>query len=432
MGHLTLETDPRWKLAERLVLTPGLAKSPRLSSLLLHVVKQTLDGREIELNEQLIGERIFGRPVGYDPRDDNIVRAHASRLRQKLDTYYREEGKDDPLRVTMPRGSYVPIFERVESTSQAENVDVVPVASVSRDEPNAGIAPQRPAAHFRWLWAAGWAVAALLLLAASHVAIARWGSIHKPQQDSTDRLWTALFSKTRPSLIVPADSGLIVLKSLTGHAVGAADYASGRYLSTVTCEAPCDRHVLETLAAHRYTSLADLQFAVDLSRLPEAVTNHPEIRYARDLQLDDLKKDNLVLIGSLESDPWLQFLQIQMNFVLHDDRNEGPLRVENKRPAAKEPSSYPYDREDPSHRGYALVAFLPNLGEEGDVLIVQGFTLADTQAAADFVTNHRDFNAVLGPIVAQRHGLPHFEVLLRTMDVNGFGSHSSIVASRIY
>ena len=428
---MTLETDPRWKLAERLVHTPGLAKSPRLSSLLLHVVKQTLDGREAELNEQLIGERIFGRLVGYDPRDDNIVRAHASRLRQKLDVYYRDEGKNDPMRVTIPRGSYVPLFERVESTSRSENAEALPMENIRSDEAT-NKPPQQVTGNAQWAWAAAGAVAALLLLAVSHFAMGKWGAIHKSQQDPTDRLWAALIGKTRPGLIVPADSGLVILKSLTGHSVTAADYASGRYLSAVTCEAPCDRHVLETLAAHRYTSLADLQFAVDLSHLPEAVSRPLEIRYARDLQLDDLKKDNLVLIGSLESDPWLQFFQSQMNFVLHDDRNQGPLRVEDKRPAANEQSSYSYDRSDQSHQGYALVAFLPNLGKEGDVLIVQGFTLADTQAAADFVTNHRDFNAVLGPVVAQRHGLPHFEVLLRTMDVNGFGSHSSIVTSRIY
>jgi hypothetical protein len=38
----------------------------------------SLQGRDRELNEQLIGERVFDRSIGYDPRDDNIVRAHAS------------------------------------------------------------------------------------------------------------------------------------------------------------------------------------------------------------------------------------------------------------------------------------------------------------------------------------------------------------------
>jgi hypothetical protein len=79
------------------------------------------------------------------------------------------------------------------------------------------------------------------------------------------------------------------------------------YLSTVTREAPCDRQVLKALAVHRYRSSADLQFSVNLSRLPRAAINHPEIRYALDLQLDDLKKDALVLTASLECDPGFSF-----------------------------------------------------------------------------------------------------------------------------
>jgi len=34
---------------------------------------------------------VFGRTVGYDPRDDNIVRSHASRLRQRLDSYFAKK-----------------------------------------------------------------------------------------------------------------------------------------------------------------------------------------------------------------------------------------------------------------------------------------------------------------------------------------------------
>ncbi len=115
-----IEKDLRWKLAERLVATSGFVKSTRLSSLLLHIVQQTIHGKDRDLHEQLIGERVFGRPVGYDPRDDNIVRAHASRLRQKLEAYYREEGRDEPLRVLLPRGSYVPSFERADASPSVQ------------------------------------------------------------------------------------------------------------------------------------------------------------------------------------------------------------------------------------------------------------------------------------------------------------------------
>ncbi len=163
-------------------------------------------------------------------------------------------------------------------------------------------------------------------------------------------LWSAVFSKSRDTLIVPPDSSLIILKSFTRHTVGIADYASGRYLSDVNCEAPCDPRLLTTLVEHRYTSLADLQFAVTLSHLPEALLSRTQIRYARDLQMDDLKQENLILIGSLEADPWLQFFQRQMNFVLHDDRFDGALRIENRKPTPGEQSLWS-DRRRCADRG---------------------------------------------------------------------------------
>jgi hypothetical protein len=40
------------------------------------------------------------------------VRVEASRLRRSLDIYYALEGKDDPIRITLPTGSYQPLFAR--------------------------------------------------------------------------------------------------------------------------------------------------------------------------------------------------------------------------------------------------------------------------------------------------------------------------------
>jgi len=421
-----IETDPRWQLTERLIASPGLAKSARLSSLLLHIVQQTIDGKERELNEQRIGERVFGRPVGYDPRDDNIVRAHASRLRQKLETYFQEDGKEEPLRMSLPRGSYVPSFERQDGPSSGDQPDLPPDGALPGHEEVPPSDLPRPAAS---VWPR-WALAGVLGLIC--VASLSWSGRTLHSRRATDVLWSAIFGRSRDTLIVPADSSLIVLRSFTRHAVSIADYASGRYLSAVHCQQPCDPSLLSTLAEHRYTSLADLQFAVALSHLPEALPSRTVIRYARDLQMDDLKHDNLILIGSLEADPWLQFFQGQMNFVLHDDRSAGALRIENRRPAGSEQASYLYDPNDPAHRGYAVVAFLPNLSGTGNVLVVQGFTLAGTQAATEFVTSGRDFDALFASIIARRRGLPHFEVLLRTMDVNGLGARPSVVTYRVY
>ena len=66
------------------------------------------------------------------------------------------------------------------------------------------------------------------------------------------------------------------------------------------------------------------------------------------------------------------------------------------------------------------------------MLVVQGFTLAGTQAAAEFVSNDRDFDSFFAPILGNRQALPHFELLLKTVEVNGIGSRPAILAYRIY
>jgi hypothetical protein len=430
-----IEKDPRWKLVERIVAAPGFAKSARLSTLLIHIVKQSLEGKEEELNEQLIGERVFGRPVGYDPRDDNIVRSHASRLRQRLDTYFCEKGRAEPLLISIPRGSYVPQFERIETAPSVEPHPEAP-AELAEDGmilPSTEKQPAFPRARRFQLASITLSILILALVLPASSLLRDWRHHAVGQTESpAHKLWSAIFSGSRDTLIVPADSSLIILKAFTGHPVNIAQYASGRYLSDVDCERPCDRQMLETLVEHRYTSLADLKFAVALTHMPEAVPSRTEIRYARDLELDDLKQANLILIGSLEADPWLELFQHQMNFVLQDDKLKGPLEVENRRPGPGERADYIYDARDPTESGFATVAFLPNLSGTGSVMVVQGFTLAGTQAAAEFVSNDHEFDSFFAPILGNRPTLPHFELLLKTLEVNGIGSRPVILAYRLY
>jgi hypothetical protein len=81
---------------------------------------------------------------------------------------------------------------------------------------------------------------------------------------------------------------------------------------------------------------------------------------------------------------------------------------------------------------YAAIAFLPNLNETGDVIVVQGFTLSGTQSAAEFLTDKDRFNALMAAAIRGRRTIPHFEILLKTSRVNGVGSRAEVVAWRIY
>jgi serine/threonine-protein kinase len=93
------------------ILADGLfAGSAALSRLLRHVVGQALEGNTDRLKEYSIGVEIFQRGEAFDPRIDPIVRVQARNLRARLKEYYEAPGKDDPVLIDLPKGSYVPAF----------------------------------------------------------------------------------------------------------------------------------------------------------------------------------------------------------------------------------------------------------------------------------------------------------------------------------
>ncbi len=83
--------------------------SSRHRALLRYLVDKAQAGDIAALKETVIAVEVLGRPAAsFDPKLDSIVRVEARRLRSRLKTYYRGEGRDAPLRIELPVGSYVP------------------------------------------------------------------------------------------------------------------------------------------------------------------------------------------------------------------------------------------------------------------------------------------------------------------------------------
>ncbi len=99
---------------DKILQTPPFIASPRARNLLHFVVTETLAGRGERLKGYVIAMAVFGRDESFDPATDSIVRVHAGRLRQMLERYYANEGKNDILRIELRKGGYVPLFRKVE------------------------------------------------------------------------------------------------------------------------------------------------------------------------------------------------------------------------------------------------------------------------------------------------------------------------------
>lgn len=87
------------------------ARSERLRSFLKFVVEMEQLGLAHQLKGYTIGIDVFSRGEGFDPGTDPLVRVQAGKLRRLLNQFYAEEGRHEALRIRIPLGGYVPVYE---------------------------------------------------------------------------------------------------------------------------------------------------------------------------------------------------------------------------------------------------------------------------------------------------------------------------------
>ncbi len=150
---------------EKILASSAFQRAERLSRFLRFTVEEAVEGRGDQLKEYVVGVEVFQRRETYDPRIDAVVRVEARRLRSRLKRYYETEGRNDPLWIDFPLGSYVPVFQKREpATSQG---------------------PPPLASRLRRGWKAlAWAAAALLAVAAAYWLAAPSWRARFPRQQS--------------------------------------------------------------------------------------------------------------------------------------------------------------------------------------------------------------------------------------------------------
>lgn len=82
--------------------------SSRNRRFLAHVVERSLRGEKTSGYE--VATQVFGRPPTFNATADPIVRIEASKLRRDLETYYLKSGKNDRVRIDLPKGVYRAVF----------------------------------------------------------------------------------------------------------------------------------------------------------------------------------------------------------------------------------------------------------------------------------------------------------------------------------
>ncbi|WP_263377607.1 hypothetical protein [Granulicella paludicola] len=427
--------DERLLLLQRVVGSRTFAKSPRLARFLEFICVSLIEGRAREINEQQIGIHVFGRSAAYSASDDSIVRSQARLLRQRLEEYFETECPQSRLIVTIPKGGYVPVFEpRSEAqpvavqTPELQSPAGQTVFSASPHGNSSAPIPSRSRASVFGFVALVSVVLVLGLLLAGLV----YQRIYVQRSaNAADALWSKLFTPSRPVLIVPSDDALVLFQEFTRVPVQLDDYLSDAYLTKVNLPsiggAPLSA---DWFASHQYTSSADLNLALRLGRLPQAIAAEVETRNARVLRIDDLKSRNVVLIGGTGANPWVSLFQSRLNFDVKWDWKASEGFVLNKHPAKGEASIYRETVADGARRSYGVLAFLPGIEGNGEALLFEGTGMAGTESAADFPFSKVAFQNFARSIGATKDHMPYFEVLLETSSVGGNAPESTVITYR--
>jgi tetratricopeptide (TPR) repeat protein len=179
----------------RILATPAFVRSPRLAQFLRFAVEQRMSGRSDAPKEIEVGIQVFERGGDFDPRIDPVVRVQARLLRFKLHEYYETVGKTDPIRIDLPKGSYLPCFTATETSIRSRDHE----GAVAGVHPS----PSLRSLKVRWFVAAALLACALVTVA---VSLNAW-------RDAIGKVW----AKTLP----------VQPKAAQSHA--AELYLKGRY-----------------------------------------------------------------------------------------------------------------------------------------------------------------------------------------------------------
>lgn len=417
-------SDERWQLVQRILASQPFQKSGRLRDLLQYIADQTIRGYAHELTEQHIGEAVFGKRPGYSPLEDSSVRVHARQLRLRLHEYFDGPGRDEALILEIPKGSYAPTFRVAKSPAPAAAVTAVVKQVV----------PASKRALFPWVLCGILTVLCLVLFV--YLQMSR--SLSATASDvSLPWPFPQIFDLRHQTLIVVADGNYGMFRILTGERGSLEQYLHRDFPQKAALkfgEAGSD--FTDYISDSTLTSFADVADAVSLVKLAGPLQKQVSVRSAKDLRIRDLDHGNYIFIGSAASNPWVSLFEDKLNF----RESEGAVGKSvkafvNTKPLPGEQARYEGLRWTGSEgEDYATIALLPNMTQDGSVLILQGLQQEGTEAAGRFLVdaeNRHELQRALGmPVSDRMTGNAWFEALIRSRTVSGAPNSTTLVAIR--
>lgn len=427
---------------EKILHGRSLHGSENLKAFLRFVVDRAIEGQENQLKEYVIATEVFGRARGFDSRIDSVVRVQAGRLRTKLQEYYATEGKEDEIVIDLPKGQYTPVFTYLQRSGEPEANGELPlavgaprVATESEPVGERAVGPRSVGRRMSLLIVIASVLLSFLfgVLTLRYRAKSAEGEAPVMDRGEIEPLWGGLLRSSEPVLVVysntlfkgTAEEGMKLLKPLDarGSSLG----------SPVIPQNEVER--AREPVIDLYTGIGEVMGSYYLGDFFAKVRHASRLKRSLLLTWDEVKTQNIVVLGSPAENLFLRELPQQQDFIfkqsIRAEHGAKPGKkvfgIANTKPRPGEQEFYIAQQDGPSRsqisEDYAVVSLLPGLNTENRLLILAGITTIGTQAAAEYVTKPDYMRDLIRHLNTAPPGTParlpdNYQLVLR-VKVNG-------------
>ena len=371
-GQVPNETEVRREI-EHVLSSSVFRGSKRCHDFTNYVCAKTLQGASGTLKERTIAIDVFGRRTNEAFGDDNIVRVGAREVRKRLALYYTGEGAEDPVRIELPTGTYVPVF-RYQSGKSYSMAEAPAVKEVS--------AAPGPGArgHNR---GRAWIVAGAL--AAITISVF-WLQPARHLSNGFDSFWRPAFDSSAPILLVmphpivyhPSSRALLLDEQLNGK----PELATARPINIPPRRLDGSDFVP---VLNQYVGLGDAVAANDVSSVFERHNRTPQLRVADKLDFNDLYGSTVILIGGSFSNRWTAEITKGLRYQFRFEGQSKPWIVDSQSDRKWGLAAMTEDRRTPED--YILICRMPDAQTGKLMVVVAGLAVFGTEAGGKILSD---------------------------------------------
>jgi hypothetical protein len=352
----TRMTPAEQQLVQRIFASKHFAFADTLKRIVDYLCRNAAGADSQSIKEYEIAVSAIGRPESFDPKIDPVVRVSMSSIRERLRAYFALEGRGESLELSIPKGRYQAIFSpRVPEAVALPGTDT----------------DRRALQRF---WAAHRAPGSMNLVTYTEPLFYR--------DDATMTYFRNVYVNDR------ADG--------EGELRRRSPVPAGVDLR------PC----------YHYLSSGEMQASISLARLFHELGLPLEMRNARQATVNEIRHANLILLGSVRTNPLVDALLGTQAFTMT------PETIDNLQPRDGEQATYRgsayFDGKLRRCRDFVLVTRRPGLVPGTAMTIIASHHGRAVQGVGNLLTIEHEVAALLTAMgVAEGAAAPdHFQALL--------------------